>query len=43
MKSFLLHILTPFGKYYDGYVQEIVVATEGFVLVILPGIPLMLK
>lgn len=37
MKSFLLHILTPFGKYYDGYVQEIVVATEGFVLGILPG------
>lgn len=36
MKSFLLHIYTPFGRYYAGYVQEIIVATEEYVLGILP-------
>lgn len=37
MKTFLLKIFTPYGKYYDRYVEEIVVTTDQFVLGILPG------
>ncbi|NLB49165.1 MAG: ATP synthase F1 subunit epsilon [Erysipelotrichia bacterium] len=36
MKSFLLYIHTPFSRYYSGYVQEIIVATDEYVLGILP-------
>lgn len=37
MNTFLLEIYTPFGKYFDRYVDEIVVATEEYVLGILPN------
>jgi len=37
MSNFLLEIYTPFGKYFDRYVEEIVVATEEYVLGILPN------
>ena len=37
MKTFLLEIYTPYGKYFDRYVNEIVVQTEEYVLGILPN------
>lgn len=37
MKTFLLQIYTPNGKYFDGYVEELLVATEEYVLGILPN------
>ena len=37
MKTFLLEIYTPYGKYFDRYVEEIIVKTEEYVLGILPG------
>ena len=35
MKTFLLEIYTPYGKYLDAFVEEIVVTTEEYVLGIL--------
>ena len=35
MKTFLLEIYTPYGKYFDRYVEELVVQTEEYVLGIL--------
>ena len=37
MKTFLLEIYTPYGKYFDRYVEEIIVPTEEYVLGILPN------
>ena len=37
MKTFLLEIYTPYGKYFDRYVDELVVQTEEYVLGILPN------
>ena len=37
MSTFLLKIFTPFGKYFDRYVEEIVVQTEEYCLGILPN------
>ena len=37
MSTFLLEIFTPFGKYFDRYVDEIVVQTEEYCLGILPN------
>ena len=37
MKTFLLEIYTPYGKYLDAFVEEIVVPTEEYVLGILPN------
>ena len=37
MSNFLLEIFTPFGKYFDRYVEEIVVQTEEYCLGILPN------
>ena len=37
MKTFLLEIYTPYGKYFDKYVNELVVQTEEYVLGILPN------
>ena len=37
MKTFLLEIYTPDGKYFDRYVNELVVQTEEYVLGILPN------
>ena len=37
MSNFLLEIYTPFGKYFDRYVEEIVVQTEEYCLGILPN------
>ena len=37
MNTFLLEIFTPFGKYFDRYVEEIVVQTEEYCLGILPN------
>ncbi len=37
MKTFLLEIYTPYGKYFDRYVEEIVVTTEEYTLGILPN------
>lgn len=37
MKTFLLEIYTPYGKYFDRYVNELVVQTEEYVLGILPN------
>ena len=37
MSTFLLEILTPYGKYYSRYVNEIVVQTEDYTLGILPN------
>ena len=37
MKTFLLEIYTPYGKYFDRYVEEIVVVTEEYTLGILPN------
>ena len=37
MKTFLLEIYTPFGKYFDRYVNELVIQTEEYVLGILPN------
>ena len=37
MSTFLLEIFTPFGKYFDRYVDEIVVQTEDYTLGILPN------
>ena len=37
MSTFLLEIFTPFGKYFDCYVDEIVVQTEEYCLGILPN------
>ena len=37
MSTFLLEIFTPFGKYYDRYVDELVIQTDDYVLGILPN------
>ena len=37
MKNFLLQIYTPYGKYFDRYVDELVIQTEECVLGILPN------
>ena len=37
MKTFLLEIFTPYGKYFDRYVNELVIQTEEYVLGILPN------
>ena len=37
MNTFLLEIYTPFGKYYDRYVDELIVQSDDFVLGILPN------
>ena len=37
MSTFLLEILTPYGKFYSRYVDEIVVQTEDYTLGILPN------
>ena len=37
MSAFLLEIFTPFGKYYDRYVDELVIQTDDYVLGILPN------
>ena len=37
MSNFLLEIYTPFGKYMDRYVSELIVQSEDFVLGILPN------
>ena len=37
MKTFLLEIYTPFGKYFDRNVEELIVQTEEYVLGILPN------
>ena len=37
MKTFLLEIYTPYGKYFDKYVEEVIVPTEEYVLGILPN------
>ena len=37
MKTFLLEIYTPYGKYFDKYVNELVIQTEEYVLGILPN------
>ena len=35
MKTFLLEIYTPYGKYFDGFIEEVIVPTEEYVLGIL--------
>ena len=37
MKTFPLEIYTPYGKYFDRYVNELVIQTEEYVLGILPN------
>ena len=37
MKTFLLEIYTPYIKYFDSYVNELVIQTEEYVLGILPN------
>ena len=37
MSTFLLEIFTPFGKYFDRYVDELVIQTDDYVLGILPN------
>ena len=37
MKTFLLEIYTPYGKYFDRYVDELIIQTEEYVLGILPN------
>ena len=37
MKTILLQIYTPYGKYFDSYVDELIVQTEEYVLGILPN------
>ena len=37
MKTFLLEIFTPYGQYFDRYVDELVIQTEEYVLGILPN------
>ena len=37
MKTFLLEIYTPYGKYFDRYVDELVIQTDEYVLGILPN------
>ena len=37
MKTFLLEIYTPYSKYFDCYVNELVIQTEEYVLGILPN------
>ena len=37
MSTFLLEILTTYGKYFDRYVEEIIVQTEDYTLGILPN------
>ena len=37
MKTFLLEIYTPFGKFFDRNVDELVIQTEEYVLGILPN------
>lgn len=37
MKTFLLEIYTPYGKYLDSYVDELIIQTEEYVLGILPN------
>ena len=44
MKTFLLQIYTPYGKYLDRYVNELIIQTEEYVLGILPNhVPLVAK
>ena len=35
MKTFLLEIYTPYGKYFDAFIEEVIVPTEEYVLGIL--------
>ena len=37
MKTILLEIYTPYGKYLDSYIDELIVQTEEYVLGILPN------
>lgn len=37
MKTILLEIYTPYGKYFDRFVNELVINTEEYVLGILPN------
>ena len=37
MKTFLLEIYTPYGKYLDRYVEELVIQTDEYLLGILPN------
>ena len=37
MSTFLLEIFTPFGKYFDRYVEELVIQPDDYVLGILPN------
>ena len=37
MKTFLLQIYTPYGKYFDRSVDELIIHTEEYVLGILPN------
>ena len=37
MKTFLLEIFTPYGEYFDRYVEELIIPTEEYVLGILPN------
>lgn len=37
MKTFILQIYTPYGKYLDRYVNELIIQTEEYVLGILPN------
>ena len=37
MSTFLLEMFTPFGKYFDRYVEELVIQTDDYVLGILPN------
>ena len=35
MKTFILEIYTPYGKYFDAFIEEVIVPTEEYVLGIL--------
>ena len=37
MSTFFLEILTPYGKYFDKYVEELIIQSEDYVLGILPN------
>ena len=37
MKTILLQIYTPYGKYFDSYIDELIVQSEEYVLGILPN------
>ena len=37
MRTILLQIYTPYGKYFDGYIDELIVQSEEYVLGILPN------